>query len=166
VLIFVVMALLLRSFGAGFYSMIPNIFPILLVFGIMGFSGITLNIGTSIIACTAIGIAVDDTIHFMTEFGRHMQRGDDRIHAVREIFRSTGKPVIYTSLTLFFGFLILSVSDFKIISSVGLLTGITMITAIVGELGILPLLLLSTKTMSRKVRVSGPEHTHVKGKNL
>jgi hypothetical protein len=166
VLIFVVMALLLRSFGAGFYSMIPNIFPILLVFGIMGFSGITLNIGTSIIACTAIGIAVDDTIHFMTEFGRHMQRGDDRIDAVREIFRSTGKPVIYTSLTLFFGFLILSVSDFKIISSVGLLTGITMITAIVGELGILPLLLLSTKTMSRKVRVSGPEHTHVKGKNL
>jgi predicted RND superfamily exporter protein len=164
-LIFVVMALLLRSFGAGFYSMLPNIFPILIVFGIMGFAGISLNIGTSIIACTAIGIAVDDTIHFMTEFGRHMQKSDDRRSAMREIFRSIGKPVIYTSVTLFFGFLILSVSDFEIISSVGFLTGITMLTALVGELLILPILLLSTRTMSRKSHAPGMQHPHAEGKD-
>lgn len=161
-LIFLVMAVLLRSFWAGFLSMLPNIFPIVVVFGIMGFAGISLNIGTSIIACTAIGVAVDDTIHFMTEFGHQMRKKDDRRLAMREIFRWIGKPVIYTSITLFFGFLILAISDFEIISSVGVLTGITMITAIVGELAILPLLLLSTRVMSRKTHAAGLRHPHAK----
>ncbi len=149
-LIFIVMALLLRSFSAGFFSMLPNIFPILIVFGIMGFTGITLNIGTSIIACTAIGIAVDDTIHLMIEFRRDMEKTRDQKLALRGIFQSIGRPVIFTSVTLFFGFLILSVSDFEIISSVGFLTGITMLTALVGDLVMLPILLLATKVMGSK----------------
>ena len=152
VIIFVVMSILFRSVRAGFLSMIPNALPILIVFGMMGWSGTTLNLGTSIIACTAIGISVDDTIHFMTDFGRRMRKGRNRRQAMEETVRSLGRPIIYTSVTLFFGFLILSLSNFEMISSVGFLTGATMLTALGGDLVLLPVILISTRSIERLSR--------------
>ncbi len=146
-IIFFVMMALFRSVKAGVVSMIPNAIPILIVFGLMGLTGTSLNIGTSIIACTALGISVDDTIHFMTEFGRRIREGRDRKHAVEDSIRMIGRPMIYTSITLFFGFMILSLSNFQMISSVGFLTGTTMLTALGADLVLLPVLLISVKRL-------------------
>ena len=148
-IIFLVMAILFRSLRAGFLSMLPNVLPILIVFGMMGWSGTTLNLGTSIIACTAIGISVDDTIHFMTTFRRRIRKGRNRRQAMEETIQSIGRPLIYTSVTLFFGFLILSLSNFEMISSVGFLTGATMLTALGGDLVLLPDILVSTRSIGR-----------------
>ncbi len=157
IIIFIVMAILFRSLRIGFLSMIPNALPILIVFGLMGWSGTTLNIGTSIIACTAIGISVDDTIHFMTDFGRRMRKGSGRRLAMGESMRAIGRPLIYTSVTLFFGFLILSLSNFQMISSVGFLTGTTMLTALSADLLLLPVILISTRSLDRN-REKGDEN--------
>ncbi len=147
IVIFIVMSFLFRSVRAGFLSMIPNAVPILLVFGMMGFTGTTLNVGTSIIACTAIGISVDDTIHFMTDFARRMKEHRDRRRAMRESVHNLGRPLIYTSVTLFFGFLILSLSKFSMLSSVGVLTGTTMLTALGADLVLLPAILISSRPL-------------------
>lgn len=147
VIIFIVMMILFRSVRAGLLSMVPNAVPILIVFGLMGMTGTSLNIGTSIIACTALGISVDDTIHLMTEYGRRMRVLKNRKRAVEESIKTIGRPVIYTSVTLFFGFLILSLSNFEMISSVGFLTGTTMLTALCADLVLLPVILISTKSM-------------------
>lgn len=148
VIIFIVMTILFRSLRAGMLSMIPNAFPILIVFGLMGWTGTTLNIGTSIIACVAIGISVDDTIHFMTDYSRRMREGRDRRRAARESVHAIGRPMVYTSITLFFGFLILSLSKFQMISAVGMLTGITMLTALGADLVLLPAILISTRPLT------------------
>jgi len=147
VIIFIVMTILFRSLRAGMLSMIPNGFPILIVFGLMGWTGTTLNIGTSIIACVAIGISVDDTIHFMTDYSRRMREGRDRRKAARESVHAIGRPMVYTSITLFFGFLILSLSKFQMISAVGMLTGTTMLTALGADLVLLPAILISTRPL-------------------
>jgi predicted RND superfamily exporter protein len=150
VIIFIVMTVLFRSLRAGFLSMIPNALPILIVFGMMGWSGTTLNLGTSIIACTAIGISVDDTIHFMTDYGRRMRKKRDSRLALEGTILAIGRPLIYTSVTLFFGFLILSLSNFQMISSVGFLTGTTMLTALGADLVLLPVILTSTRALGRQ----------------
>lgn len=144
-IIFVVMTLLFRSLRAGLLSMVPNLVPILIVFGLMGWSGVTLNIGTSIIACVAIGISVDDTIHFLIDYQRRQREGRDRRQAARESIRAVGRPMVYTSVTLVLGFLILALSKFEMISSVGLLTGTTMLTALGADLVVLPAILISTR---------------------
>ncbi len=163
--IFVVMTLLFRSLKIGFLSMIPNTIPILIVFGLMGFSGTTLNIGTSIIACTALGISVDDTIHFMTEYGRRLREGSDRKEAVAGTIRWIGRPLIFTSLTLFFGFLILTLSNFEMISSVGFLTGITMLTALAADLVVLPAILNSSSRTASPGRGTRLGRTYKGGRN-
>jgi len=162
VAIFIVMSILFRSVRMGLLSMIPNAVPILIVFGLMGLSGITLNIGTSIIACTAIGISVDDTIHFMTEFGRRIREGSSRRKAVEETILAIGRPLIFTSVTLFFGFLILALSNFEMISSVGFLTGTTMLTALAADLMLLPAILISAKPPGAAGREQR-EKKHTKG---
>jgi predicted RND superfamily exporter protein len=108
----------------------------------MGFTGISLNIGTSIIAAMALGIAVDDTIHFLIRFRRALETGAPPAEAVQRTLAEGGKPVIYTSLTLCLGFLILALSDFAIIRAVGILTAITMITGILVEIFVTPTLML------------------------
>jgi predicted RND superfamily exporter protein len=154
VIIFIVMTALFRSLRIGFLSMIPNALPILIIFGMMGWSGTTLNLGTSIIACTAIGISVDDTIHFMTDFKRRIRKGRKRRLAMEETVKTVGRPLIYTSVTLFFGFLILSLSNFQMISSVGFLTGTTMLTALTADLILLPVILISTRSLDKESRRS------------
>jgi len=147
VIIFVVMTLLFRSLRAGALSMVPNAVPILIVFGTMGWTGVTLNIGTSIIACVAIGISVDDTVHYLIDYQRRMRRGRGRREAARESIQAIGRPMVYTSVTLFFGFMILALSKFQMISAVGFLTGMTMITALGADLVLLPAILMSTRPL-------------------
>jgi predicted RND superfamily exporter protein len=146
--IFGVMALLFLSFKIGLLSMLPNIFPIVILFGIMGWTGVTLNFSTSIIAGIVIGIAVDDTIHYLTRFNREVKDTRNEEKAMFNTLASTGKPIIFTSLALFFGFIIVSLSNFKPIIHFGYLTASAMIICLFGDLVLLPALLTTVKIIT------------------
>lgn len=143
--IFAIMCILFASVKAGFLSMVPNCFPIVINFGIMGWFGIPLNTATSTIASIAIGIAVDDTIHFMARYQRELKRTMDQKSAILNTVRGEGKPIAITSTALFLGFIILVFSDFNSTISFGYLTAMIMVTAVVADLIILPVLLVSVE---------------------
>ena len=151
--IFIVMIFLLRSIKLALISMIPNTLPIIITFGLMGFSGIRLDSGTVMIASIAIGIAVDDTIHFLYRF--RQEHKTDYISSIKETIRHVGRAIIFTSVVAFCGFMVLGLSNFKPIQYFGLLTGITMVTALLADLLVLPCCLLilcpSIKSLSKSM---------------
>lgn len=136
------------SLRAGFLSLIPNVIPILTNFGVMGLLGIPLNTGTAVVATIAIGIAVDDTVHHMVTYSRELNEHHDQEIAMRRTMQSQGRPIIYVSLALAAGFFVLSFSNFVPIAQVGLLSGIVMLVAMVGELVLTPLLMVSTRLVT------------------
>jgi uncharacterized protein len=144
----VIHALLFTSLRAGFLSLVPNVIPIVYNFGIMGLAGVPLNVGTAIVGSIAIGIAVDDTVHHMIRYSRELKRHHDQRRAMVDTLRSQGRPVIYVSLALAAGFLVLGFSSFVPTRQVGVLCGLIMLVAMVGELTLTPLLMYSTQLVT------------------
>lgn len=140
-IIFLMMILLLHSVKLALISMIPNIMPIILTLGVMGFFSIRLDSGTVMIASVAIGIAVDDTIHFLYRFKKE-HKGADYKSSVEETIVHVGRAMIFTSIVAFCGFMALCFSSFQPIKHFGLLTAITMVTALFADLFVLPCCLL------------------------
>jgi len=141
VVIFVLMALLFRSLRIGLLSMIPNLIPLAITVGVMGYAGITLRTSTVIIFSISLGLAVDDTIHFLVRFRRERAAGVPLEDAVVETMRGAGRPIVYTSFLLIGGFWILILSSFNAIRDVGILGGVTLISALLADLVVLPALL-------------------------
>lgn len=137
-----VMGLLFRSLRIVLISFIPNVIPLLLIGGILGFTGIGLKISTSIIFTIAFGIAVDDTIHFMSKFKIELMKGRSYLYAIKRTFISTGKAIIITSIILIAGFLTLMYSDFNGTFYTGLLVSLTLIFAVVADIFLIPVLLI------------------------
>ena len=146
--IFVVMSLMFLSVKVGFLAILPNVLPILIFFGVMGWSGIFLNLGTSLIAAIALGIAVDSTIHYMARLNLELKGATDQVAAVVGTLRTVGVPIIYATVALFLGFLTFAFSSFVPIQNFGMLTGVTMATALVANLVLLPALLATTKIIT------------------
>jgi hypothetical protein len=142
------MSILFLSVRVGFLSLIPNIFPIVVLFGIVGWSGISLNISTSLIAVLAIGIAVDDTIHFFSAFNEEMRATGSQEQAVRNATRRMGKPMIVTSVALCGGFLVVCLSSFAPVQHFGYLASATMAVALVADLFISPAVVMMTKIIT------------------
>lgn len=140
-----IMFLVFRSIPIACLSMIPNLFPIALNFGIMGAAGIPLNTGTALIAAVSLGIAVDDTIHFLTEYQR--QRAENRSikQALQATYTNKGQAILISSAILFIGFGIMVFSRFVPIIHFGLLSAIIMVTALIGDLVVLPAIMLLKK---------------------
>ncbi|MBL7943564.1 MAG: MMPL family transporter [Flavobacteriales bacterium] len=136
------MLLLFGDIRIGLISLLPNLLPLAIVAGIMGFAGITMKISTSIIFGIAFGIAVDDTIHFLARLRLLLGEGRTLPYAVKRTFLSTGKAMVVTSLILCAGFITLIFSDFMGTYYIGLLIGLTLLIAMVAELMLSPLLLL------------------------
>ena len=144
-IIFLMMFIVFKSIPVGFVSIVPNILPILVNFGIMGAVGIRLDSATSMIAVVGIGIVVDDTIHFLHGFGEAFRASGDHTAAMYEALRTKGSPIICTSMILFFGFIILGFSKFVPTAYFGLLSALLMLTALIADLILLPCLLLYFK---------------------
>lgn len=144
-LIALLMGFLFRSIKMALVSLIPNVIPLLLIAGIMGFSGTTINISTSIIFTIAFGIAVDDTIHFLSKYKIQLTKRSSPFLALRRSFLSTGKAIILTSLILCGGFLSLIFSDFKSTFLIGVYITITLLLAVISDLLLLPILLSKKK---------------------
>ncbi len=111
VMIYVLLCVLFLSFRIGVVALIPNVIPIAVYFGALGLTGITLNFATSIIAPMALGVAIDDTIHYFVRFNTEAKRLADERRATIEVLRGVGRPVLYSTLSLCVGFLMLSWSD-------------------------------------------------------
>lgn len=127
--IFAILALLFTSVRVGLLALVPNALPVLVYFGILGGSGITLNTTTGLVACLVLGIAVDDTIHFLARFNAAARQRLDETEGVAEALRAVGRPVTITSLALCLGFLTLAGSELRTHAEFGLLASITLAVA-------------------------------------
>lgn len=140
-LISALMALLFRSARLTVISLAPNLLPLLLVGGAMGFLGVPLKPSTALIFSLAFGIAVDDTIHFLSKYRLLRNGGTGREAAVRMTLRETGKAILFTSLILMSGFLVFTLSSFGGTVNMGALTAFTLAVALLSNLLLLPALL-------------------------
>ena len=136
-LIFLLMFVVFRSWKVGLLSMFPNVLPLVFNFGIMGWLGIRLDSATSMISAVGIGIIVDDTIHFLHSLIEH-RRTMDLKSAVRAVLLEKGRPIVFTSVILFCGFVILVTSRFSPTSAFGMLTSVLMISALIADIVIFP----------------------------
>ena len=143
VMIGIVHAMFFKSVWAGFLSLIPNLVPVLLTFGLMGLLGIPLNPGTAMIASIAFGIAVDDTVHHVVTYWRQLREHRDRRIAMFNTMRSQALPIIRISVALAGGYFVLASSNFVPIVQFGILSGLVMLVAMVGELVLTPIVMYS-----------------------
>lgn len=142
IIVSIIMLLLFKDFNMVIISLIPNILPLLVTVAIMGFTGIILNGPISIIFTIGFVIAVDDTIHFLSKFKLELNKGKNVKNAIRTTLHETGKAIIITSIILFFGFIVLLHSDIKEVFNMGLLIGIMLVTAVIADFFLLPVLLV------------------------
>jgi predicted RND superfamily exporter protein len=148
-----IMGLIYRSVTMMIISIIPNIFPLIIIGGIMGFFGIELKISTAIIFTIAFGIAVDDTIHLLGKFKFELMKGSSKIVALKRAYLTTGKAMILTTLILCSGFLLLVFSTFMGTFNMGVLLSITLFVALIADLSLLPILIILFYHPKRKKRV-------------
>jgi uncharacterized protein len=140
----------LKSVRLGLVSLIPNIPPVALIFGIMGWTGISLDGVTVFAASVALGLAVDDTVHFLSQLKLEMraQRENGSIElCVRRAFDVTGKAMLSTSAVLFFGFLVLVISPFRPVVSFGILGAASVLTALLADVIFMPSVILASPTV-------------------
>lgn len=144
-LISLVLIFALRSLKLGLISLIPNMLPAALGFGLWGLIVGQVNMAVSIVAAMTLGIVVDDTVHFISKYLRACrERGYDAEQAVRFAFSSVGMALIITTVVLVAGFMVLAQSSFLLNSSVAKLTSITIVLALIVDFLLLPPLLIAT----------------------
>ncbi|MBI2257443.1 MAG: MMPL family transporter [Flavobacteriia bacterium] len=136
------MGIVYQSFSMVIISLIPNLIPLVVLGGLMGLMDIHLRVSTSIIFTIAFGIAVDDTIHFLSKFRIELAKGKSKLLALKSTFLTTGKAMILTTLILCSGFLMLLFSGFLGTFIMGLMISITLFVALLADLFLLPVLLL------------------------
>ena len=153
-LIAIFMAWMFRSYQMILISIIPNMLPLLITAGLMGFIGIPIKPSTILVFSIAFGISVDDTIHFLAKYRQELQANNWKIKkSVYSALRETGVSMFYTSIVLFFGFLVFTVSSFGGTIALGGLVSVTLLFAMVSNLLLLPSLLLTfeKKITNKKV---------------
>jgi len=133
----------LRSLRLGLLSLIPNLAPAMMAFGVWGMVKGEVGLGLSIIVSMTIGIVVDDTIHFLSKYLRARREHDlDRSDAVRYAFNTVGTAMWVTTLALVAGFLVLTFSHYRMNSDMGLMSTITIALALGMDFLLLPTLLM------------------------
>ena len=140
----VVMVLVFWSVRMGLLAMIPNLMPIGVMLGLMGWLDLPLDGFTVMIACIAIGIGVDDTIHYLHHLRGRLRAGEQLHAAMTDTTLGVGRALVFTSVMLTLGFWIFCLSDFVGTRNFGLLTGITVLVALVADLLVLPAVLRLT----------------------
>jgi len=144
--IFVLIAAALRSPRLGVVTMIPNLVPVLLFFGLLGLGLAPLSLPTSLIGSMALGIAIDDTVHFLVRYRAERRGGADPQRAALETSRFVGRPIVITSIMLSLGFLVVTASEFATLREFGLLTALTMGICLCADLVLFPALLQRTRS--------------------
>lgn len=136
-----IMGVIFKSLRMVVITLIPNVIPLVMIGGVMGFLGIDLKVSTSIIFTIAFGIAVDDTIHYVSKLKMELDRGRTLLYGLKRASISTGKAIVLTSLILISGFFALVFSDFSSTYYIGLLVSLTLIFAVISDLFLLPVMI-------------------------
>jgi predicted RND superfamily exporter protein len=156
-LISIILILALRSFRYGALSLIPNLVPAIMGFGVWSLLHGTMGMSLSIVSGMTLGIVVDDTVHFLSKYIRaRKEKGLDAEEAIRYAFHSVGRALVVTTVILVVGFSILSLSSFYLNSSMGQLTAIVILMALIADFLFLPALLLSIDGKKAEKPVSTP----------
>ena len=151
VLVAIIIGALFQNGRVMLIAIVPNLIPLLVTAGIMGFFNIPLKPSTALVFSIAFGIAVDDSLHFLARFRQELLAWDfDRHKAIDISLRETGKSMIYTSIILFAGFIIFAFSSFGGTVALGVLTSITLLVAMFTNLILLPALLMTFNANIRR----------------
>jgi len=141
IIISLLMGFLFKNGRMLFISMVPNLLPLIFAAGLMGYLQVEMEAGIAIVFAIVFGIAVDDTIHFLSKYNLAMRSGKTSEQALEVTFRETGKAICLTSVILFFGFMIMLFSNNPPSVNIGLLISITLLSAVTCDLFLLPILL-------------------------
>ena len=158
-LVFCVFLVLFRNVQLSLIGLVANMVPILVYFALMSASGITLNTATSIAASLALGIAVDDTIHFMMGYLSGIKSGMSTVEALDDTLQKTGRALLFTTFANVLGFAVLALSSFSPLTSLGWLTACVLLVALIADLVLLPAMLLlwaPSKTRNQSLVSSFP----------
>jgi hypothetical protein len=142
IVITILMILLIGRFRIGLLSMVPNLAPIIVMLGIVGWFNIPMSLFTMLVGNVAIGLAVDDTVHFMYNFRKYFEESGDPNFAVMETLHTTGRAMLVTSCVLSIGFFIFMFASMNNLFHFGLLTGLTIIMALLADYFIAPALMV------------------------
>lgn len=153
IIIAIIMGILFRNLKMIVICLIPNVIPLLITAGMMGYVGIALKPSTALIFSIAFGISVDDSIHFLAKYRQELFANNFFVPvAVSKSLRETGASMIYTSIILFFGFVIFAASEFGGTVALGALTSTTLLMAMLTNLIVLPALLLKFDSGRRNTK--------------
>ncbi|MCB1750230.1 MAG: MMPL family transporter [Gammaproteobacteria bacterium] len=144
----IIISLIFMDLRVGLLASLPNIFPVIVLFGVMGYADIPLNIGTAMAAAIAIGIAVDDTMHFMLRYNQEIRVSKSQSGAMYTTIYEEALPVISTSIALIAGFLVFAQSDFEPLAQFGMLSALVIGTALVADFVITPLAISSLRLVT------------------
>ncbi|RLD31111.1 MAG: hypothetical protein DRI83_12960 [Bacteroidetes bacterium] len=142
IMVIIFVGLILRSLKTGIFATIPIIAAIIILFGVMGFSGIPLNIATVLVASVALGIGIDYSIHVISNVKYLMKTHDDISHALEETILISGKAIVINVISVSAGFLVLLFSEMVPLQYFGFLVALSMIGSGVGSLTLLPVILI------------------------
>ncbi|MBC8380532.1 MAG: MMPL family transporter [SAR92 clade bacterium] len=145
VLISLIMIITLGSLRGGVMGMIPNAIPAFLAFGLMGLLGIPLDTDTLLIAPVILGIAVDDTIHFMTHYRVELTKSKSISIALESAIREVGQAVMFTTMVIGLGFAVLSFSDYLGMAKVGFFGSLSIFFALFCDLFLIPAMIIVFK---------------------
>jgi len=156
-LVFGLLFIILRSIRYGLLTILPNILPITLIIGVMGWFGISLNVGTVMIASVALGIAVDDTIHYISRFIKESRKKQSTLHScLRKTTIFVGRAVVFTSMINIAGFSVVIFSGFQPSRDFGLLLSLTLLFALVCDLFVLPSIMTAARRFFEKHPAKNP----------
>ncbi len=144
IVISIMMVLLIGHLRLGLIAMIPNVGPIIMVMGIMGWFGIPLDMFTMMVASIAIGLAVDDTVHFIYNFKRYYTESGDVRDAVGHTLHTAGRAMLTTSIVLSIGFFIFMFAAMNNVFAFGMLVGLAIVLALIGDFFLAPALMALT----------------------
>lgn len=136
--VFGVIFLIFRSWRFGLLAIVPNLFPVIAVFGVMGWWGISLNVATVMLASVALGVVDDDTIHFISRYRKDTAAGMSAVEAIEEATANEGRASLTTALINSVAFAVLAFSSYRPTAWFGGLLGLTMLVAFLAEIFILP----------------------------
>jgi predicted RND superfamily exporter protein len=138
-------SVLFGSIRVGLLSMVPNLAPLVMTAGLMGWIGIDLNFSTVTVFTISLGLAVDNTIHFLSRFRVEMVKDQDPAGATRRTLWGAGRAIVFSSILLMVGFAAILTSSFRLTFFFGLLGGATILSALLTDLFLLPSLMLIFK---------------------
>ncbi|MBN1116905.1 MAG: RND family transporter [Bacteroidales bacterium] len=142
ILVFLIVAIIMRSLSEGVFATIPIIATVLFLLGFMGFTGIPLDIATVLVGSVAMGIGIDYSIHLITGYNTHMKEFGDTEKAIKETIMAKGNAIIINVLSVAAGFLVLVLSHIVPLKNFGLLIAISMVSSGLGALTLLPVILI------------------------